>query len=152
VAEEHPYRDLVLALLRELGPVGGDGFVHVDQTAVGESMRGGRGHPLGGRVRADDRVALPGARPGGVGPASPEVDDLAPVDVRAHRRAELALLEAACERTGDRLETGLDRPVDSGVRHDAVRLLTRVITHSVPMAQQYGLSRVVGRSHRAALP
>ena len=70
-------------------------------------------------------------RPFGVRPAAPQVDHLPAVDVRRDGRAELALLEAANERVGNRLEAGLDRPLDRRVRHNARRQTNSASTVNV---------------------
>ena len=141
VAENHPHGDVALAGLGELRPVGGDRFVHVQQTAIDESVSARGRHPLGRRERAGDRVALPLARPVGDRPAAPQIDDLAPVDVRRHSRAQLALLEAALERLVHRLEPRLDCAVDGGVAHQVPLL---AVDASLQWAPRAGTGRRVG--------
>ena len=117
MAQEHPHRDVLLTRLCELGPVGGDAFVHIEQVAIDERVGTRRGHPLDRRVGAGDRVGLPLARPGFVRPATPQVDDLAAVNVRADACSNLALLQAALEHLDHLLVPGRYRPVDRRITH-----------------------------------
>ena len=67
--------DALLAALRELGPVAGDGRVQVELASVGQHQGAQRRHGLGRRPDVDDRVALPRLRARLVDMAAPDVDD-----------------------------------------------------------------------------
>ena len=85
--QELAYGDLLLPLLRELGPVRGHPLFVVEPAAgVGEG-EGHGGQALRGRVDDDHRVLLPRLARLLVANAAPEVDDLlAAVDRRSRRR------------------------------------------------------------------
>ena len=88
MAEHVTDRDPRLAVLGELGPVGGDRLVVIDQPAIGEHVGGGGHHALGRAEAHRERVARPWCAPV-VALAAPEIhDEFAVVDrPRAtHRR------------------------------------------------------------------
>ena len=96
--------DRILAVLRELGPVGGDGGVDVEFTTVGEHQHRQVGDGLGGGPHVDDGVRFP--RPGafGVGEA-PHVDHVLTVDVDHQGCATFgARVQVGRQHVGDRRE------------------------------------------------
>jgi hypothetical protein len=83
VSEELADRDVLLAVLRELRPVGTDALVVVEQAPrVGEG-HDHSGRALGGREHQDHRVCLPGLTGGLVAGPGPEVDHLLAVAIDA---------------------------------------------------------------------
>src|SRR5205807_3578008 len=118
VAEKVANRDAVLAVLAELGPIGGDGRVDVELAARGEHVRAQRHGAFGARPHDTDGVFAPrpcGAR---IGDASPEVDYVLAADGHAHRAADLAPLgEVALELLLDLAKPGIATSID---RHGAI--------------------------------
>ncbi len=105
VGEQVADQGLLLAARLELRPVRADRRVQVEQPALVQQQRHGRGHALG-RGADDLRGVLgPGLGAVGVLGAAPQVDDLAAVAVDGHGRAPVAEhLEVAYERVPDGLE------------------------------------------------
>ena len=75
VGQQVTDRHVSLAGLRELGPVGRNGFIERDFALVDETEDGDGGHCLADGVDVDEGVALPGTGAIFVEPARPEVDD-----------------------------------------------------------------------------
>ena len=88
VGHDMAHQHSVLAVLGELGPVLRHRGIEVELAPVGQHQHADRGHGLGGGVDVDDGVSLPGGA-GGVGVASPDVDDELAVDGHRCGRAEL---------------------------------------------------------------
>jgi hypothetical protein len=80
----------ILPGLPELGPVARDRRVEVECALLREPERADRGDGLPHREEVDDRVLLPGPRPGGVPVAGPQVDDRFLAHVDGERDAHLA--------------------------------------------------------------
>ena len=117
MAEQPAHRHVLLAGLAELGPVGGDRGVEVEQAAVGEDVGAhGRG-ALGGREDQLQRV-LGVRRVGGrVGHAAGEVDLQVAADVQREPCADVAVVgEVGQERVPHPLEP---------IGHEAVDLHAR---------------------------
>ena len=115
VGEQLAHGDLVFALLRELGPVGGHALFVIEPAAgVGDGERHG-GQPLAGRPDEHHRVPLPRFARLFVANAAPQVDDLLAAVVGT---AGAAQLPASSEVVGKRLAHGLkartDVPLDFG--------------------------------------
>ncbi len=108
VAEQPAHGDLLLARLAELGPVGDDRRVDVEQPALREQVGAGRGGAL--RRREHDLQGVVVVRRAGVvADTAPEVDDLGAVDVERVARPDLAvLLEVVRERVAYAFESRLD--------------------------------------------
>ncbi len=108
VREEVAYEDVLLARGGELRPVHGHRGVQVEQAPVGEDV-GAQGHrPLRRRPHVDQRVPLPGAGPGRVGPAAPQVGHGLAADGDGDRGAQFAPVpEVLLERRPHRREAGV---------------------------------------------
>ena len=105
---------VLLALLRELWPVGGDSLLVVQPAARVGDRQGHRGEALGGRVDDDHRVPLPGLARHLVPNTAPEVDDLLAAIVGAAGAAQLpALSEVLLERVAHGLEAATDVSLDN---------------------------------------
>ena len=98
-------QDVLLARLRELGPVRGHGSVEVELAPVVEHEGAQERHRLGRRPDVGDGVALPGPRLVLVGPAAPDVDDRLAVHEDGDGRAEVF---APVELVGQRRAHGLE--------------------------------------------
>lgn len=95
----------LLAARLELRPVRAHRRVQVQQPALLEQQRYGRGHALGRGADDLHGVLAPGLGALGVLGAGPQVHDLVPVAVDGHGRAPVAEhLEVAYERVPDGLE------------------------------------------------
>lgn len=86
------YENGFLAGRGEFRPVRGDGGVEVEQPPVREDVGAERGRALAGGPDVDQGFPLPGAGPGLVGPAAPEVGHGFPVDQDRDGRAEFVPL------------------------------------------------------------
>src|SRR5258707_10542529 len=97
--------DVLLAVCREFGPIGGDGRGQFDEAAVDQHQGGQTGDRLGGRPHVDDGVFGPRARPCGVLEAAPHVDDNFTVDVYGDACADLlAGGDVVGERAAERVK------------------------------------------------
>jgi hypothetical protein len=115
VGEEPADRDALLAVGRELRPVGGDGRVEVELAALGQQVGAGGDDALGRGVDDLQGVALPGAAGPRVGDAAPQVDDLPAVQVDADRRAHLLVAgQIRRERRAYSVESRCGGPADFG--------------------------------------
>ena len=100
---------LLLAVLRELGPVVRHPFFVVEPAARVRDGQGHRGQALGGRVDDHHRVPLPRLAGLLVSNAAPEVDDLLAALIGT---AGAAQLPASSEVLGKRLAHGLEAGAD----------------------------------------
>src|SRR5690606_32353517 len=91
VVEHHAHGDRVLAVLRQLGPVGGDTLVRIDQAAVYRHVEADAGDALGDAHHAHGRVLVPLLRPVCARPAAPQVDHGCAVEDYRAGGAELFL-------------------------------------------------------------
>ena len=113
VGEQLPDGDLLLAVLRELGPVGGHALLEVQVPAAVRHRERHGCHALGGREDRYQGVALPGQAPAPVALAAPQVhDDLAVALRRAGGPDRSALRELRAEGVGDRSEARRDVTLD----------------------------------------
>jgi len=117
VREEMAHGHLLLALLGELGPVGGDAVVVVEPAArVRHGERHG-GHALGSRIDQGHGVLFPGGVRRLVAYAAPQVDHLFAAAVDAAGAAELiAKGEVLDKRIPHGLKAFAREPVDLGRR------------------------------------
>ena len=81
MSQEIAHRDPRFSRLGELGPVARDGCVEVEQAGLDEPEGADGGDRFPDGVEVDDRVAVPGSRPRGVGVSRPQVDNRALFDV-----------------------------------------------------------------------
>ncbi len=103
--QHHRDSDVVLAGLAELRPVPRHRGVQVELTAVGQQMDAGAGQPLGAGVDAGQGVFAPGPQGGGVGEATPEIDDEVAFDPDRDGGADVvAVGEVGLEGVADALE------------------------------------------------
>ena len=103
VIEHHADGDAVLAVLRELGPVGGNPLVGIDQPPVDRHVEADAGHALGDAHHADGRVLVPLLAAVGPRPAAPQVDHRLAVDDHGAGSSELLLF---AEVLGESFENG----------------------------------------------
>ena len=112
--------DVLLAVLRELGPHARDGVVVAQHAAVDEHGNANRDYALGRRVHVEQRVLAPRLRAASIHVSGPQVDDAALAMEHAERRADFATvivaLEVRREALADGLEAGRDRTGDSRQR------------------------------------
>ena len=106
-----PGADVLLAVGAELGPVGRDGVVVVEEPAIGEPVDDRRGDALGGREAEGERVPRPGAPAVPVGHAGPDVDEVLATPPHDERAAAVAAAEHALEGLRHRLEARADAPL-----------------------------------------
>jgi hypothetical protein len=113
VAEQLPNLDLLLALSGELRPIAGTPCVEIQLAAIGKDERRHRGHRLGRRMSANNRVAFPFACERAVDVAAPDVHNRLAIDEDRRRRADVvAVLQALRERVTNRPKTERDDPVN----------------------------------------
>ena len=125
MAQQVPGGDDPLPRGLELGPHVGDRRVEIELTALPQ-MEGADGRePLGGGEHEHRRVAIPRAGGGGIGNASPQVDDRFAVEANGHRSAHVAeLAEVVLEGRSHGTETVVTRSPDVDlVRGSCVSLL-----------------------------
>jgi hypothetical protein len=142
VRQQVPHRKTRLAGLGELGPVPRDRRVQIEPAVLDETERAHGRDGLPDGVEVDDRVTLPGARPGGVGVAAPHVHHGLPVEMDSQGRADLrAVGEDLGERPSHRHEAGLAAPA-----HDRVIPLAPGLRHPSSASARDVLQRGVSAS------
>ncbi len=108
MSQEIAHRDPRFSRLGELGPVARDRCVEVEQAGLDEPEGADGGDRFPDGVEVDDRVAVPGSRPRGVGVPRPQIDNRALFDVDGEGGAHLgAGSEDLGERRSHSLESGL---------------------------------------------
>ncbi len=114
VGHQFPDGDGFLSGGPELGPVRRDGFVVVDEPALGEPVQHGARDALARGERQRDGVVGPPLVPGR--PARPDVEHRLAVQVRRERPAAVpGVAEHLEEAVGDRQEAGVDDHLGPGV-------------------------------------
>src|SRR5262249_1204776 len=113
MVEHHARGDVLLALLRELGPQLGDRRIEIEPAAARQHVGAERSGALGAGEHDAERVPGPRRVAPGVGHAAPQIDHLFAAHRQADRGAELAFLgKVLGESLGDALEALLALAVD----------------------------------------
>ncbi len=108
MAEQLADRDVLFARGGELGPVGRDRLVVVDQAAVGEPVEDHRGEALGRGEAEGLRLGAPGAAVRAVLPTNAEIRENAVAGAQDDGAAARPAGHQAAELLGERLESRCD--------------------------------------------
>src|SRR5208282_6405662 len=92
MAQDVAHRQILLAGLRELGPVLRNRLIGIELALIDQTMGAGRRETFGRRVDVDQRVALPWFGLRLVGMTAPDIDDAFTVEIDRASGAELAAL------------------------------------------------------------